>query len=54
MLHELLGTRAELVMEVFDRFEAVHPRTQDHYYLRTFDLPDGGPTVTTMWRETPP
>lgn len=108
MLHELLGTRAELVMEVFDRFEAAHPRTQDHYYLSllgthtdhrgagigmglladnlarldaarmpaylestnpanlrryesvgfavwgTFDLPDGGPTVTTMWRETPP
>jgi hypothetical protein len=22
-----------LVFEVFDRFEAAHPRTQDHYYL---------------------
>ena len=33
MLQELLGTRAQLVMEVFDRFEAAHPRSQDHYYL---------------------
>jgi len=105
MLTDLLGTRAELVMEVFDRFEAAHPRSQDHYYLSllgthtdhrgaglgmglladnlgrvdadrmpaylestnpanlqryesvgfavcgTFELPDDGPTVTTMWRE---
>jgi hypothetical protein len=105
MLEESLGTRAELVFEIFDRFEAAHPRTQDHYYLSllgtqtehrgagigmgllkenlvrldalglpaylestnpanlrryegvgfavygTFDLPEGGPTVTTMWRE---
>ena len=108
MLEESLGTRAELVMEVFDRFEAAHPRGQDHFYLSllgthsdhrgsgigmglladnlvrldaahmpaylestnpanlrryesvgfavwgTFDLPAGGPTVTTMWREPPP
>ena len=108
MLQELLGTRAQLVMEVFDRFEAAHPRSQDHYYLSLlgthtdhrgsgfgmglladnlarldaarmpaylestnpanlrryesvgfavcgeFDLPDGGPTVTTMWREPHP
>jgi GNAT superfamily N-acetyltransferase len=107
LLEESLGARAELVFEVFDRFEAAHPRTQDHYYLSllgthtehrgagigmrlladnlvrldalrvpaylestnpanlrryesvgfavcgAFDLPDGGPTVTTMWREPP-
>ncbi len=105
LLEESLGGRAKLVQEVFDRFEAAHPRTQDHYYLSllgthtehrgsgigmslladnlarldaarmpsylestnpanlrryesvgfavcgSFDLPDGGPTVTTMWRE---
>jgi GNAT superfamily N-acetyltransferase len=105
LLEESLGARAELVLEVFDRFETAHPRTQDHYYLSllgthtehrgsgigmslladnlarldavrmpaylestnpanlrryesvgfavcgAFDLPDGGPTVTTMWRE---
>ena len=105
LLEESLGARAELVLEVFDRFEAARPRTQDHYYLSllgthtehrgsgigmslladnlaqldavrmpaylestnpdnlrryesvgfevcgAFDLPDGGPTVTTMWRE---
>ncbi len=105
MLEAMLGARAELVMEVFDCFEAAHPRSRDHYYLsllgthtdhrgsglgmrllaenlalldaaRTpaylestnpanlvryqsvgfsvcgaFDLPEGGPTVTTMWRE---
>lgn len=105
LLQESLGARTELVLEVFDRFEAAHPRTQDHYYLSllgthtehrgsgigmrlladnlvqldalhmpaylestnpanlrryesvgftilgAFDLPDGGPTVTTMWRE---
>jgi len=104
LLEELLGTRAELVFQVFDRFEAAHPRTPDHYYLSllgthtdhrgsgigmsllaenlsrldavgmpaylestnpanlrryesvgfvvcgAFDLPEGGPTVTTMWR----
>ncbi len=108
MLEEFLGTRAALVMEIFDRFEVAHPRSQDHYYLSllgthtehrgsgigmslladnlvcldalrmpaylestnpanlrryesvgfgvcgTFDLPDGGPIVTTMWREPPP
>lgn len=105
MLEEMLGERAELVWEVFGRFEAAHPRDRDHYYLSllgthtdhrgagigmgllaanlarvdaarmpaylestnprnlrryesvgfevcgTFDLPDGGPGVTTMWRE---
>ena len=105
MLRESLGARAELVFEIFDRFEAAHPRTQEHYYLsllgthtdhrgagigmrllqenlvrldalrlpaylestnpanleryegvgfavsNVFDLPDGGPTVTTMWRD---
>jgi GNAT superfamily N-acetyltransferase len=105
MLQELLGARADLVFEIFDRFESAHPRAQDHYYLSllgthtehrgagigmrlladnlvrldalrmpaylestnpanlrryegagftvcgAFDLPDGGPTVTTMWRE---
>jgi GNAT superfamily N-acetyltransferase len=105
MLDEALGTRAELVMEVFDCFEDAHPRTREHYYLSllgthtdhrgsgigmgllaqnlarldslqmpaylestnpanirrynsvgfaecgAFHLPDGGPTVTTMWRE---
>jgi GNAT superfamily N-acetyltransferase len=105
MLKESLGARAELVFEVFDCFEAAHPRTLDHYYLgllgthtehrgagigmhllrenlvrlddlglpaylestnpanleryegvgfavyEVFDLPDGGPTVTTMWRD---
>ena len=104
LLDELLGTRAGLVVEVFERFEAAHPRDENHFYLsllgthpdhrgrgigmdllRTnlaridaaqmpaylessnpandrryesvgferygaFTLPEGGPTVTTMWR----
>lgn len=108
MLGELLGARAELVLDVFDCFEAAHPRHQDHYYLSllgthtehrgsglgmglladnlvrldtvrmpaylestnpanlrryesvgfavygAFDLPDGGPRVTTMWRDPSP
>jgi GNAT superfamily N-acetyltransferase len=108
MVEESLGARAELVFEIFDRFEVAHPRTQDHYYLSllgthtehrgagigmrllkenlvrldalglpaylestnpanlrryegvgfavcgTFNLPDGGPTVTTMWRDPVP
>jgi GNAT superfamily N-acetyltransferase len=33
MIENLLGTRAALVMEVFHRFEAAHPRDRDHYYL---------------------
>jgi len=107
LLEDLVGERSELLMEVFDCFEAAHPRHRDHYYLSllgthtdhrgsgigmgllaanlarvdavhmpaylessnpgnlrryesvgfevygTFDLPDGGPTVTTMWREPP-
>jgi ribosomal protein S18 acetylase RimI-like enzyme len=32
-MEEILGERARLVMEVFDRFEAAHPRNEDHYYL---------------------
>jgi GNAT superfamily N-acetyltransferase len=105
MLEDLVRERFELLMEVFDCFEAAHPRTRAHYYLsllgthtdhrgsgigmgllaanlaridavnmpaylestnpgniqryesvgfevfETFDLPDDGPTVTTMWRE---
>lgn len=105
LLEESLGERAELVKEIFDRFDAAHPPRPDHYYLSllgtqtehrgagigmrlladnlvhldaarmpaylestnpanlrryesvgfavsgAFDLPDGGPTVTTMWRE---
>ncbi len=105
MLDEMLGTRAELVMEVFECFEAAHPRVEDHYYLSllgthtehrgsgigmgllednlarldtlgmpaylestnpsnlrryesvgfavygAFNLPGGGPSVTTMWRD---
>jgi GNAT superfamily N-acetyltransferase len=105
MIEESLGARAALVMEVFHRFGAAHPREEDHYYLSllgthtdhrgsgigmglladnlvhldalrmpaylestnpanlaryqsvgfavcgTFELPDDGPTVTTMWRE---
>jgi GNAT superfamily N-acetyltransferase len=104
-LEDLVGERFELLMEVFDCFEAAHPRARDHYYLSllgthtdhrgsgigmgllaanlaridavhmpaylessnpgnlqryesvgfevygSFDLPDDGPTVTTMWRE---
>lgn len=33
MLEALLGTRSQLVMEVFERFEQAHPRDDDHYYL---------------------
>ena len=33
MLDELAGARRPLVMEVFERFEAAHPRHEDHYYL---------------------
>ena len=33
MLEELLGTRFQLVMEVFECFEAAHPRSEDHFYL---------------------
>lgn len=108
MLEEMLGTRAQLVMDVFDRFEVAHPRDQDHYYLSllathtdhrgsglgmglladnlarvdaahmpaylestnpanlgryesvgfavygTFEVPGGGPAVTTMWRDPSP
>lgn len=105
VLKEMVGERFELIEEVFARFEASHPRHEDHFYLSllgthtdyrglgigmelltanlsgidalqmpaylestnprnltryasvgfevygTFDLPDDGPTVTTMWRE---
>jgi GNAT superfamily N-acetyltransferase len=33
MLRELVGSRTELFLEVFDRFEAAHPRDEPHYYL---------------------
>jgi GNAT superfamily N-acetyltransferase len=33
LLDELLGERAALVAEVFDRFEAAHPRDELHFYL---------------------
>jgi hypothetical protein len=33
MLEEMLGPRSQLVMEVFEQFEAAHPHDQDHFYL---------------------
>jgi GNAT superfamily N-acetyltransferase len=33
LLEESLGPRAALIFEIFNRFEAAHPRTRDHYYL---------------------
>ena len=33
LLEELVGERAGEVMELLDRFEAVHPRNEPHYYL---------------------
>jgi GNAT superfamily N-acetyltransferase len=33
LLDELLGARATLVRATFERFEAAHPRDEDHYYL---------------------
>ena len=33
LLDELLGPRAALLIEVFSRFEAAHPRDQEHFYL---------------------
>ena len=33
MLEELAGSRARLVTEVLDVFEAAHPHDRDHYYL---------------------
>ncbi len=33
MLHELVGTRTSLIMDIFGCFEAAHPKAQDHYYL---------------------
>jgi GNAT superfamily N-acetyltransferase len=104
LLHELLGSRAELVLAALESFEAAHPRDEPHYYLTMlgtrgdsrgkglgmallrycldavdsegvaaylessnpannhryesvgfvplgqFSMPEGGPTVTTMWR----
>jgi GNAT superfamily N-acetyltransferase len=104
MLEETVGSRAALIMKVFERFEAAHPHDKDHYYLSllgthpdhrghglgmglladnlthldaegaaaylestnpanlrryesvgfevygSFGLPEGGPSVTTMWR----
>jgi GNAT superfamily N-acetyltransferase len=105
LLIGLIGDRIDLVMEMFCRFDASHPRHTDHCYLSllgtrpdhrgqgigmasltanlaavdlehraaylestnpvnipryravgfeicgSFDLPAGGPTVTTMWRD---
>jgi len=33
LLRELLGSRADDVLALLDRFEANHPRRQPHYYL---------------------
>jgi GNAT superfamily N-acetyltransferase len=33
MLEEMLGPRSQLVMEVFEQFEAAHPQEQEHFYL---------------------
>ena len=33
MLEELVGSRADEVLELFDRFDAAHPREVPHYYL---------------------
>jgi GNAT superfamily N-acetyltransferase len=33
LLDELLGDRAKLLLEVFECFEAAHPRDEPHYYL---------------------
>jgi GNAT superfamily N-acetyltransferase len=33
LLEELLGERAALVLEVFERLEAAHPRDEPHYFL---------------------
>jgi GNAT superfamily N-acetyltransferase len=108
MLQRSLGARSQLIMEVFELFEAAHPHERDHYYLSllgthtahrgsglgmgvladnlarldqmqmpaylestnpanlkryesvgfgvfgAFQLPDGGSTVTTMWRDPSP
>lgn len=105
LLDDLLGSRADLVREVFSRFDEAHPREQRYFYLSFLgthpdhrgmgtgmallaeslaridqqhlpaylessnpanlvryesvgfrirghiDLPEGGPVVTTMWRE---
>jgi GNAT superfamily N-acetyltransferase len=33
LLDELLGDRAQLVLDVIDQFDATHPRDEPHYYL---------------------
>lgn len=33
LLEDLVGERAALILEVFDRFDAAHPHERDHYYL---------------------
>ncbi|MGZ4713694.1 MAG: GNAT family N-acetyltransferase [Acidimicrobiia bacterium] len=104
LMQELVGDRAPLLMEIFDRFDESHPTGEEHFYLSllgthpdhrgrgigmrllteglalidatgmpaylestndrnlsrylsvgfepygSFTLPQGGPTVTTMWR----
>ena len=36
LLADLLDARAPLVAEVFERFEAAHPRDEHHFYLSLF------------------
>jgi ribosomal protein S18 acetylase RimI-like enzyme len=33
LLRELVGSRAEQVLELLERFDAAHPRDEPHYYL---------------------
>jgi GNAT superfamily N-acetyltransferase len=33
LVRDLLGSRADAVLELFDRFDANHPRQQPHFYL---------------------
>jgi ribosomal protein S18 acetylase RimI-like enzyme len=36
LVGEMMGPRAPVVLEIFDRFEAAHPHEQDHHYLSLF------------------
>jgi GNAT superfamily N-acetyltransferase len=33
---DLVGPRAPVVMDIFDRFDAAHPHDRDHFYLSLF------------------
>ncbi len=33
LVAEMVGPRAPVVMEIFDRFDAAHPHDRDHFYL---------------------